>query len=403
MTAEEVHEIAPGIFWVGVEDWHKRTSYALISLPYGTSYNSYFVVGANKTMLIDAVYEDFADQLLDKIRRIREPESVDYVVMNHAELDHASALPKVLSVAHKAKLIVSKIGFDMAKAFYDIPEERMMIVKDGDTVDLGGKTLRFIEAPWLHWPETMFDYCVEDKVLFPCDFFATHMAKSRLYDDEAGDWLVAEAKKYFGFVLMAYPVSIQRALDKVKTLDFKIVAPSHGPVYRNPSRIVELYEQWARGPLKPKAVIIYVSMWGETEAMAKAIADALSAEGVEAVPYNLFVSEVTRILGDLIDASAIVIGSPTFVNGAHPLAMKAVQILRAYRPRAKTVGVFGSYGWGRGAVTQMTDLLEKAGFTIAETLEVRGKPKKADLEKAATFGRSLAHKVKGAAQTLTPS
>jgi len=394
MSSQAVHEIAPSIFWVGIENWNRRVSYALIHLPYGDSANSYLVVGKDQTALIDTVYAEFWDQLLKNIEKVRNPEDIDYVVMNHAEPDHAGCIPKILSVAKNAKLVVTRMGFEMAKAFYDVPPERMMAVKEGDTIDLGGKTLRFIEAPWLHWPETMFTYCVEDKVLFSCDFFATHMAKSKLYDDEVGDWLLPEAKAYYGFVLMPFQVSIQRALDKVKNIDFRIIGPSHGPVYRNPKRIVELYEQWARGPLKPKAVILYVSMWGETEILAQSIAESMRAEGIEAIPFNLLVSEVTYILREIVDASATVIGSPTFVNEAHPLVLRTAQIIRAYKPRGKIAGVFGSYGWGRGAVTQITDMLQKSGLEIVETLEVRGKPKKDDLEKAASFGRHVAQRIK---------
>jgi len=394
VSNQNVHEIAPGIFWVGIENWNRRVSYALIHLPYGDSANSYLIVGKDKMALVDTVYAEFENQLLENIGRVRQPESIDYVIMSHAEPDHGGCIPALLSIAKNAKLIVTKIGFDIANAFYEVPPERMIVIKEGDTLDLGGKTLRFVEAPWLHLPETMFTYAVEDEVLFPCDFFGTHMAKSKLYDDEVGDWYLHEARKYYAFVLMPYPVAIQRALDKVKNMDIKVIAPSHGPIYKNPKRIVDLYEQWARGPLKRKAVILYVSMWGKTETLAETIAQSISDEGIEVVPYNLLVSEINHILSDLIDASAIIVGSPTLVNGAHPLAVKAVQVLRAYRPRGKLVGVFGSYGWGRGAVTQIKEELQRSGFEIVETLEVRGKPKKEDLEKAVELGKNLAIRIK---------
>jgi len=394
MSAKNENEIAPGIFWVGVEDWHRRIGYALFRFPYGSSYNAYLVVGNNKVALVDTVYAAFEDDLLRKIERIKDPESIDYIIMNHAEPDHASAIPRIMSIAKNAKLIVTKIGVDMAKAFYDVPPEKTIIVKDGDTLDLGGKTLRFIEAPWLHWPETMFTYCVEGKVLFPCDFFGTHMAKSKLYDDEVCDMLLPEAKKYFATVLKPYPLSINRALDKVKNLNINLIAPSHGPIYRNPKRILEAYEKWARGPLQPKVVVVYVTMWGETEALEKTIVDSISAEGLETVPYNLLDVDIAHVLRDFLDASAIVIGSPTFVNGAHPLAAKVTELIRAYKPRAKLVSIFGSYGWGRGAVTQIKDKLQQSGFEIVDTLEVRGKPKKEDLEKAIGLGKHIAVRIK---------
>jgi len=394
MSAENANEIASGIFWVGVEDWNRRIFDALVPLPQGTSYNAYMVVGKEKTALVDTVQSNFVQEMLQKIRKIADPEKIDFVVMNHAEPDHAGSIPTILTIAKNAKLVVSKVGVDMARVFYDVPQERMVIVKEGDTLDLGGKTLRFVEASWLHWPETMFTYCVEDRVLFSCDFFGAHTAKSRLFDDEVGDIVLPEAKRYYAEIMMPFPVAIQRALDKVKALDLKVIAPSHGPIYRNPKRILDAYESWARGPLQPKAVVIYVSMWGATEKLEKAVVDSISAEGVETVPYNMLTADVSHVMRDLVDASAIVIGAPTVLNGAHPLAIMMTEIIRAIKPRTRLVALFSSYGWGRGAVKMMTDRLQQSGFEILETLEVRGPPKKEDLEKAVNLGKHVAQKIK---------
>jgi flavorubredoxin len=352
------------------------------------------VVGTEKTALVDTVYKSFSDELLENIRRIVDPEKIDYLVMNHAEPDHASSIPKILSVAKNAKLVVTKVGVDMAQVFYDPPSERIMAIKDGDTIELGGKTLKFLEAPWLHWPETMFTYCVEDGVLFPCDFFGAHFAKSRLFDDEFDERLLPEAKRYYAEIMMPFPVAIQRALDKVKDLDVKMIAPSHGPIYRNPKRILEAYEKWARGPLLPKVVVIYVSMWGSTETLEKTIVNAISAEGVEVVPYNLLLTDISHIFSDLVYASAIVIGAPTVLNQPHPLAIVATEFIRALSPRAKLVAVFGSFGWGRASARVIGERLGQSGFEIMETLEVRGPPRKEDLEKAARLGKHVAQKVR---------
>jgi len=393
-TNETVNELMPGVYWVGVEDWNRRIFDALIPLPMGTSYNAYLIVGKEKIALVDTVQNNFADEMLQKIWKVVDPEKIDYLVMNHAEPDHAGAIPRVLAVAENAKLVVTKIGVEMAKVFYDVPPERTMMVKDGDTLDLGGKALRFLDAPWLHWPETMFTYCVEDRILFPCDFFGAHLAKSRLYDDEVGDIVLPEAKRYYAEIMMPFPIAIQRALDKVKNLDLRMIAPSHGPIYRNPKRILDAYEKWARGPLLPKAVVIYVTMWGSTETLEKAIVESISADGVETVPYYLLVADVSHIMRDLVDASAIVIGAPTVLNEAHPLAIMMTEIIRAIKPRAKLVALFGSYGWGRGAVKMMNDRLKQSGFEIIETLEVRGPPKKEDLEKAVSLGKHVTQKIK---------
>jgi flavorubredoxin len=355
MGTQALNEIAPGVFWVGASDWHSRLFDSLISLPYGTSYNAYLIVGKNKVALIDTVWTPFADVLLSKIKKIVKPEKIDYLVMNHAEPDHAGSIPKVLSVAKNAKLVAMKRGMGMAKVFYDVSDERMLEVKEGDAIDLGGKTLRFLEAPWLHWPETIFTFLVEDGILFPCDFFGAHVAVSRLFDDEAGDHIMSEAKRYYADIMMPFPVFVKRALDKIKDLDIRMIAPSHGVVYRNPKRILDAYEMWARGPLKEKVVILYVSMWGSTETLGRTIEEAISAEGVETVPYNLVVSDLSHLSRDLVDASAILIGSPTYLNGAHPLALMATEFIRGQKPRTKLVAIFGSYGWGGGAVSQIED------------------------------------------------
>jgi len=399
MSKQASNEIAPKVFWVGASDWHRRLFDSLISLPGGTSYNAYLVVGKNKVALIDTVWTPFADSLLSKINKTVKPEKIDYLVMNHAEPDHAGSIPNVLSVAKNAKLVATKRGIGMAKVFYNVPDERTLEVKDGDTIDLGGKTLKFIEAPWLHWPETMFTFLVEDGTLCPCDFFGAHIAVSRLFDDEAGDHVLSEAKRYYADIMMPFPVFVKRALDKIKDLDIKMIAPSHGVVYRNPRRILDAYEMWARGPLKQKAVILYVSMWGSTETLEKVIEESLSAEGIETVPYNLVVSDLSHLSRDLVDASAILIGSPTYLNGAHPLALLATEFIRGQRPRTKMVAIFGSYGWGGGAVSQIEDRLKQSGFQIIETLECRGPPRDADLERARNLGKLVAQKIKQGTST----
>ena len=394
MSSKHSNEIAPRIYWVGVEDWNRRWFDSLIPLPYGTSFNAYLVVGKEKIALVDTVHKSFSGELQENIRRIVDPEKIDYVVMNHAEPDHGSSIPTMLSVARNARLVVTKVGVDMARVFYDPPTERIMAVKDGDTIDLGGKTLKFLEAPWLHWPETMFTYCVEDGVLFSCDFFGAHLAKSRLFDDEFDERLLPEAKRYYAEIMMPFSVAIQRALDKVKGLDVKMIGSSHGPIYRNPKRIIDAYETWARGPLLPKVVVVYVSMWGSTETLEKAVINAISAEGVEVVPYNLLVTDISHVISDLVDASAIVIGAPTVLNQPHPLAIMATEFIRALKPRAKLVAVFGSFGWGRASTKAIADRLGQSGFEILETLEVRGPPKGEDLEKAVELGKHVAQRVK---------
>jgi flavorubredoxin len=285
----------------------------------------------------------------------------------------------------------------MAEVFFNVPTERRTTVKDGDELELGGKTLRFIEAPWLHWPETMFTVDVEDRVLFPCDYFGAHLTSDKLYADEVGELVQPEAKRYYAEIMMPFAASAQRALDKVKQLGPKVVAPSHGPIYRDPQPIIEAYEKWTRGKLARKVVVVYVSMWGSTAALERTITETIASEGVEAVPYNLAVADISHILRDLVDASAVVIGTPTTLGGAHPLAQYATELISSFGVRGKLAAVFGSFGWAGGAAKRIKTRLEQGGFKVVDTLEIRGPPRPEHVEKAAALGRAVAGEVKKAA------
>jgi flavorubredoxin len=390
-------EICPGVFWVGIEDWNRRVFDAFIPLPYGTSYNAYLVVGKNKAALVDTVNPGFEDVLLSKISQLLPPEKIDYVIMNHAEPDHAGAIPAVLKTAKNAKLVATQLGTDMAEVYFNVPAERKTAVKEGDTLELGDKTLRFIEAPWLHWPETMFTVDVQDQTLFSCDFFGAHLTSDRLYADEIGELVPAEAKRYYAEIMMPFANPARKALDKVKLLNPKIVAPSHGPIYRNPQQIIGAYEKWIRGRLEEKVVVVYVSMWGSTQALERIITETIASEGVEAVPYNLTVADISHVLRDLVDASAVVIGSPTVLGGAHPLAAYATELIASFGIRGKTAAVFGSLGWSGGAAKRIKTRLEQGGFQVIDTLEIHGPPKPDHVKKAVALGRAIAEKVKQAA------
>lgn len=387
-------ELAPGIHWVGVEDWQRRLFDALVPLPSGTSYNAYLVVGKEKSALIDSVAPGFEEEFLEKVASIVPPESIDYVVMNHAEPDHASAIARVLSLTPGARLVATKKGKAVAASMYRIQEDRCMPEGTTETLDLGGKTLKFIEAPWLHWPETMFTFAVEDRILFTCDFFGAHMASARLFDDEVGDGLLAEAKRYYAEIMMPFAKLAASGLDKAAAANPAVIAPSHGPVYRDPQRIMQAYDKWIRGPLAAKAVVVWASMWGATGRLAKAVMTGLSDEGIEVVPYDLTVADTSHIARDLVDASAIVLGSPTVLGGLHPLAAYALSLVKALRPRVKVAAFIGSYGWGGGAAAQAKGLLEPAGFEIVGAVDVRGTPGEQELSDAVQLGRTIAKRIK---------
>lgn len=392
MSWRNIAKISEGVYFVGIRDWNRRLFDALIPLPKGTTYNAYLVIGENKKALIDTVNPGFEKELEEKIRKITDPSEIDYVIMNHAEPDHAGSIPYIMSISSKAKLIVSSRGARMAQTFYKVPEERIQVVHDQEIIDLGGKTLRFIEAPMLHWPETMFTYLQENKILFPCDFFGSHIAKG-LYDDEIEDLLVY-AQRYWGEIMMPFRVMAQKALDKIKDLKIDIIAPSHGPIHRNTERILKAYYIWANGETKQKVIIVYATMWNSTEKMIKAIAETLMSEDVEIVLYNLVSSDIGDVAKDLVDSRAIVLGAPTVLGGAHPLAVYATYLVKALRPPLKFGVVLSSYGWGGGAIKHVQEILGSSTIEVVGAMEINGPPTEDNAKQITELGKTLARKIK---------
>jgi flavorubredoxin len=395
MFDREIIKIAENVYWVGVRDWNRRLFDSLIPLPKGTSYNAYLVIGRNGNALIDTVNPGFEKELEGKIRSLVIPEEIDYIIMNHAEPDHAGAIPYMMRIASKAKLITTSRGARMAQVFHHIPQERIKVVGDGETVGLGGKTLRFIEAPMLHWPETMFTYLEEDKVLFPCDFFGSHLA-SGVYSDEVED-LAVHAQRYWGEIMMPFRAMAQKALEKIASLEIHVIAPSHGPIHRKPELILNMYRKWAVGETRPKAVIAYVSMWNSTDTMVKQIAEALASENVEVAFHNLALTDIGDLAKDLVDSQAIVLGTPTVLGGAHPLAVYATYLFKALHPPTRFAVLLSSYGWGRGAVRQIQELLTGLKIEVIGTLEVNGPPTEEDIRQIVDVGKALAKKIRGEA------
>lgn len=386
-------EITEGVYRVGVKDWNRRIFDALIPLPQGTTYNAYLVRGKEKTALIDTVNPGFEKELGDKISQVIDLTSLDYIVMNHAEPDHAGAIPYLMSESRQAMLVTTEKGARMAQLYYSVSGERIRVVKDGDFIELGGKTLKFIEAPWLHWPETMFTYLPEDRILFSCDFFGAHTAFG-LYDEDVAE-IIPLAQRYFGEIMMPFRNMGLKALDKIAKLEIKLIAPSHGPIYKNPERITEAYRKWTSGETREKVVCVYVSMWHSTETMIKTMAEALLSEGIEVSLYNLTSADIGDIARDLVDARAIVLGTPTVIGGMHPLAIYATYLVRALRPPLKYGAVVSSYGWGGGAVKQALELLGATKIELVGALEINGPPTADDCQRVVDIGRQLAHKIRG--------
>lgn len=393
MLKRSILELVENVFWVGVRDWNRRLFDALIPLPRGTTYNAYLIIGKDKKALIDTVNPGFEEELKEKICLVINPTEIDYIIMNHAEPDHAGAIPYMMRISSKAKLITSVKGARMAQTFYKVPENRIIIVKDKEEISLGDKTLLFIEAPMLHWPETIFTYVKEDRILFSCDFFGSHLAGG-VYSDEVEDYLV-HAQRYWGEIMMPFRAMAHRALDKIAGLDIRVIAPGHGPIHRKPELILGAYRRWASGETRLKAVIVYVSMWGNTEVMVKQIAEVLASEGIELAIHNLSITNIGDLAKDLVDSRAIVFGTPTVLGRAHPLAVYAIYLFKILRPPIKYAVILSSYGWSGGAVKQIQELLSDFKIEVIGTLEVNGPPTEENIQQIIAIAKSLAQKIKG--------
>jgi flavorubredoxin len=263
-------------------------------------------VGSEKIALIDSVNPGFEQELFDKISERADPAKIDYVIMNHAEPDHANACKDVLKVAKDAKLVTSAKGKEAAMMYFGIDASRIVVVDETSKIELGGKTLKFVDAPWLHWPETIFTYLEEDKILFPCDFFGSHLAVGEFYADEYGEELTLDmAKLYFAEIMMPFRKPGQNAVEKVKKLNPNIIAPSHGMIWRNPKVIQDAYTKWTGEKMEKKVLMVYVSMWGSTEKMVFAMRDALVKKGIPVQLHDIPNTEIGHIAKELVDTPVV--------------------------------------------------------------------------------------------------
>jgi flavorubredoxin len=387
-------EIAEGIHWVGAQDWDRRLFDELIPLPDGTTYNSYLVRGRDKVALLDTVDPTKGAELLANLREAGA-DRIDYVIAHHAEQDHSGTIPKVLEIHPEAKVVCTPKCKEQLKLLLHVPEERVMTVADGDTLDLGGRTLEFIHAQWVHWPETMLSYLREEGILFPCDFLGSHLAQSDLYaTDEAR--VYRSAKRYFAEIMMPFRSHIAKHLDRLAAYDIRMVCPSHGPVYRRPQLIFDAYRDWTSDRPRREVVLAYVSMHGSTQMLADRLIDALVRRGIEVKPFNLSRTDIGEMAMELVDASTVVIGTPTVLGGAHPLAVYAAYLANALRPKTRFVSVIGSYGWGGKAVEQLSGMLGNLKAEMIEPVLVKGMPTEGDMVKIDALADAISEKNRAA-------
>lgn len=370
--------LKPNVFYVGAIDWDRRSFDELIPLPDGTSYNAYLVKGSEKTALIDTVDPTMSDVLIENIERLKI-DNLDYIIANHAEQDHSGSLPVVLGIYPNAKVVTTPKGKDLLMSMLSIPEDRILTVGDREIISLGNRTLEFIHAPWIHWPDTMLSYLKEDKLLFTCDFLGSHLATSNLLG--ARESIVYEAaKRYYAEIMMPFRPSVRSNLKKINDLEIEMVAPSHGPVHKDPNFIIEAYRKWASEEVKNQVVIPYISMHGSTKKMVDYLVIALMERDIEVLQFNLAAIDVGKLAEALVDAATVVIGTPTVLAGPHPKVVYAVYLTSALRPKLKFASIIGSYGWGGRTVEQIGDLISNLNVDLIEPVVIKGYPKEKDFE-----------------------
>ncbi len=387
-----VREIKPGIYHVGAIDWDRRLFDELIPLPEGTTYNAYLVKGKEKTALVDTVDPAKEQELLDNLKEAGV-EKLDYIIANHAEQDHSGAIGRVLERYPDARVVTNEKCKNFLKDLLLIPDEKFIVVKDGEDLSLGEKTFSFVFTPWVHWPETMVTYLKEDKILFSCDFFGSHFATSSLFADESGR-LYESAKRYYAEIMMPFRTSIRKHLERLSNFDIDIIAPSHGPVYKNPSFTIDAYREWNSDDVKNEVVIAHVSMHGSTGKMVDYFIAALMKRGVQVKPFNLPGTDIGELAIALVDAATLVIATPMVLSGAHPQAVYAAFLANALRPKTRFISIIGSYGWGGKFVEQLKGLLGNLRAEVLEPVIARGHPKKEDFRKLEALVDTIVEKHK---------
>ena len=394
-------EIKKGIYWVGVVDWDIRTFHGnTYSTKRGTTYNSYLIID-EKVTLVDGVLSTFAAEQIERIREIVPVEKIDYIVVNHIEPDHSGALPGLMKLCPKAKLFgTAKCKEGLARMYRT--DWGLQVVKTGDKLKLGKRTLSFIEAPMIHWPDSMFTYCAEEELLLPNDAFGQHYATSERFDDETDQCaLMDEAAKYYANILWPLSGMIARKIDEIlkMNISIKMIAPSHGIIWRrDPMKIVNSYIKWTKNETKPKAVVVFETMWGSTEMMARKITEGLTDGGVETKLFDITRSDRSEVNNQMLDAKCYVFGSSTHDNGMLSTLAGFLEFLNGLKPKGRIGAAFGSYGWAGGSVPALEQALKETGIEQAvPSIAVKYVPDESELNRCYEMGVELAKKITGKA------
>lgn len=390
-------KIAENIYWVGAVDWNMKSFHGnTYTTKRGTTYNAYLIID-DKVTLVDTVYGPFAQELINNIKEIIDPSKIDYIVANHVETDHSGALPEILKLCPKAKVYGTAKCKEGLYRYYYIDMD-FNIIKSGDTLKTGKKTLTFLEAPMLHWPDSMFTYIAEDELLMPNDAFGQHIATSKRFDDEIDKCaLMEEALKYYANILWPFSGLVQRKIEEVVAakIPIRVIAPSHGIIWRTaPMDIINAYVKWAKNETRRKVVIAYETMWGATEKMALAMEKGLADSGVETMLFDISKRDHTDVIGHMLDAKGFLFGSSTHDNNMLPNMAGFMEFFKGLKPKGRVAGAFGSYGWAGGAVKELEEIVKGAGVELVmPPIAARFMPDVSEIKACYEYGKAFAQKL----------
>ncbi|VAW41914.1 rubredoxin-oxygen oxidoreductase [hydrothermal vent metagenome] len=390
-------ELAKNIYWVGAVDWDIRDFHGY-STNRGTTYNAYLIID-EKITLIDTVKKAFHGDLMHRIHNIIDPKKIDYIVVNHVEMDHSGSLPQVIEEVRPEKVFCSKMGHRALLRHFHREDWPYHVISPGEELSLGTRTLNFMETRMLHWPDSMFTYVKEDQILISNDAFGQHLASSERFDEEVNqDVLMRECTKYYANILTLYSPLVKKVLTKVRemNLPIKMIAPDHGVIWRtNPGKIIEAYSRWCGNESRGHALVIYDTMWKSTEMMAKAVADGLLDEGINYKLLDLRFSHRSDVMAEVLEAGAVVLGCPTLNNGLLPRMAGFLMYMRGLKPTNKIGAAFGSYGWSGESVKLLNQAMQDMKFTIChEGLRVQYVPEHEHLKECVELGHTVARSLK---------
>jgi len=387
-------EVRDGIYWVGALDWMERDFHDF-DIWRGTSYNAYVLLDDHMT-LVDTVKENFFKEMLERMHKVADPSKIEYIIANHVETDHSGALARLKEVAKDAVIVCTEKGREGLCKHFSCENWEFKTVKTGDELKIGKRTLVFLEMPMLHWPDSMATYVKEEKLLLSNDAFGQHVASLERFDEEFGvEEALRWAKTYYANILMPFGELVKRKLNEVEKLGLEIemIAPSHGVIWRNPAKILEAYRKWADFEAENKLVVVYDTMWGSTEKLARAISEGASSSGVEVRLFHLRNDSWSEIMTEILDAKAVAVGSPTTHNTVFPPVAGFLAYMRGLKPKRKIGVAFGSYGWSGGAVKEISRAMEELKFEVLEPLQVKFRPTAEELTRAFDLGARLAEKM----------